>query len=64
MIVLYLPENPEKYYMNSIATKTTLTIKKVAHLIIGVKINVSFVRNNSFNETFYNFSNFSSQIQK
>ena len=28
MIVLYLPENPEKYYMNSIATKTTLNNKK------------------------------------
>ena len=37
-----MPENPQKYYMISIATKTALTVKNVAHLTIGVKFNVSF----------------------
>ena len=59
-----LPENPQKYYVISIATKSTLTIKTVAHLTIGIKFNISFMRNNSFYETLLNFSHFSSQIQK
>ena len=50
--------------MISIATKSTLTIKNVAPLTIGTKFNISFMRNNSFYETFLNFSRFSSQIQK
>ena len=57
-----MPENPQKYYMISIATKTTLTIKNAAHLTIGVNFNVSFMRNKSFYETFLNFSHFFSQI--
>ena len=48
--------------MISIATKSTLTIKNVAHLTTGIKFNVSFMRNNSFYEKFLNFNHFSSQI--
>ena len=61
-----------------IATKSTLTIKNVAHLTIGIKFNVSlceiinnwhkiqcfFIRSNSFQENFFKFNNFSSQIEK
>ena len=35
-------------YMISIVTKSTLTIKNIAHLTIGLKFNVYFMRNNSF----------------
>ena len=48
--------------MISIATKSTSTIKNVAHLTIGIKFNVSFMRNDSFYET--NFNHFSSHIEK
>ena len=61
-----------------IATKSSLTIKNVAYLTIGIKFNVSlceminnwhkiqcfFIRNNSFQEKFLNFNHFSSQIEK
>ena len=50
--------------MISTANKTTLTTNNVAHLTIGVKLNLSFMRNNSFYEIFLKFSNFSSQIEK
>ena len=53
---------PVWLYMISIATKSTLTIKNVAHLTTGIKFNVSFMRNNSFYEKFLNFNHFSSQI--
>ena len=49
-IVIYLPKNPQNYYMISIAIKSTLTIKNVAHLTIGIKFNVSFMRNKRFYE--------------
>ena len=56
-----LPRNPQKYYILSIATKSTLTIKNEAHLAIGIKLNVYFMRKNSFYKKFnYN----SSQIEK
>ena len=61
--MIYLPDNPQKYYMISIATKMTLTIKYFAHLTIGVKFNVFFMRNNIFYKTFLNLSHFTSQIQ-
>ena len=48
--------------MISLATKSILTIKNVAHLTIGIKFNVSFMRNDSFYET--NFNHFSSHIEK
>ena len=47
-----------------IATKSSLTIKNVAHLTIDIKFNVSFMRNNIFYEKFLNFNHFSSQIEK
>ena len=36
-----------------------ITIKNVAHLTIGMKFNVSFMRNNSFYEKVLKFFNFS-----
>ena len=48
----------------SIATKSTLTIKNVVHLTIGIKFNVPFMRNNSFYEKSLTFNPFSSQIEK
>ena len=36
--------------MISTTTKSTLTIKNAAHLTIGIKFNVSFMRNNNFYE--------------
>ena len=59
-----LPKNSQKYYIISIATKSTLTMKNVTHLTIGIKFNVSFMRNNSFYEKKINFNHFSSQIEK
>ena len=50
--ILYLPKNPHKYYIILLATKSTLTIKNIAHLIIGLKFNISFMRNNSFYKNF------------
>ena len=50
--------------MISIATKSTLTIKNVAHLTIAIKFNVSFMRNNSFYGKFLNFNHFCSHIEK
>ena len=47
-----------------IATKSTLTIKNNAHLTVGIKFNVSFMRNNSFYEKVLNFNHFSNQIEK
>ena len=47
-----MPKNPQKYYMISIATKSTLTIKNIANLTTGIKFNVSLMRNNSFYEKF------------
>ena len=35
-----------------IATKSSLTIKNIAHLTIDIKFNVSFMRNNSFYEKY------------
>ena len=61
---MYLLKNPQKYYMVSKVTKSTLTIKNVAHLTIGIKFNVSFMRNNSFYEKVLNCNHFSSQIKK
>ena len=40
-------------YMISIVTKSTLTIKNIAHLTIGLKFNVYFMRNNSFMKKFF-----------
>ena len=40
-------------YMISIVTKSTLTIKNIAHLTIGLKFNVYFMRNNSFMKNFF-----------
>ena len=40
-------------YMISIVTKSTLTIKNIAHLTIGLKFNVYFMRNNSFMKIFF-----------
>ena len=50
--------------MISIATKSTLTIKDIAHLPIGIKFSVPFMRNSSFYEKILNFNHFSSQIEK
>ena len=47
--------------MISIAIKSTL---KVAHLTIGVKFNLSFMRNNSSYEKSLNLNHFSNQIEK
>ena len=43
-----MPKNPQKYYILSIATKSTLTIKNEVHLTIDIKFNVYFMRKNSF----------------
>ena len=48
--------------MIPIATKSASTIKNVAHLTIGIKCNVSFMKNDSFYET--KFNHFSSHIEK
>ena len=50
--------------MISIATKSTLTIKNVAHLTIGIKFNVSLMRSNSFYENFLNLNHFSGHTEK
>ena len=50
--------------MISVVTKSTLTMKNVAHLTIGIKFNVSFMINNSFYEKFLNFKHFPSHIEK
>ena len=42
----------------------SVTIKNVAHLTIGIKFSVSFMKNNSFCEIFLNFNHFPSQIEK
>ena len=49
--------------MISIAIEITLKIKNVAHLTIGIKFNISFMRNNSFCENFLNVNCFSSHIE-
>ena len=49
--------------MVSVGTKITLTIKNGAHLTVGIKFNVSFMRNISFYEKSLNINHFSSQIE-
>ena len=58
-----MPKNLHKYYMVSVGTKITLTIKNGAHLTVGIKFNVSFMRNISFYEKSLNINHFSSQIE-
>ena len=50
--------------MISIVTKSTLTIKNIAHLTIGLKFNVYFMRNKSFMKKILNFNYFSIPIEK
>ena len=54
--------------MISIETKNThkysKILKNIAHLTIGIKFNVSFMRNNSFYKKILNLNHFPSQIEK
>ena len=50
--------------MISIATKSTLTIKNMAHLTIGIKFNVSFMRNKSFYENLQILTSFLATLKK
>ena len=59
-----LPKNSQKYYIISIATKSTLTMKNVTHLTIGIKFNVSFMRNNSFYEKKLTLTTFPAKLKK